>query len=118
MKAPEATVTVKVVLDTTEAEAKIASLQEAAQTPRAGITVKVVCPVCMTGIEYDHKESFAWGMASLTDWSEVDITAHDGGKIREHMLTHMEDGTWVAALRKRAEALTVQADRAEGLRKQ
>jgi hypothetical protein len=116
MQAP-GNITVKLDIDTTEAEAKLAALRKEAEALRMGLTVKVVCPVCMAGIEYDHKESFAWGSVSLTDFATVEVTAHDGGKCRDHMVTHLEDGSWAGALRKRAEELAALAERAEQFRK-
>jgi hypothetical protein len=51
------------------------------------ITVKVSCPICGARIEYDHNGD-AWGTVSIWDMGCVEVTAHDGGKIREHLNTH------------------------------
>jgi hypothetical protein len=67
------------------------------------ITVKVSCPVCRTSLSYDHKEAEAWGSVGLKDFATVELTAHDGGAVRDHMMTHYNDGTWAAAVRKQAE---------------
>ena len=70
------------------------------------ITVKVVCPVCGTSLQYEHAEPEAWGTVRLTDQGCVELTAHDkDGVIRQHMQGHHEDGTWANAVRQRAEQM-------------
>ena len=82
------------------------------------ITVKVACPVCGARIEYEHAESEAWGSIDLTDQGCVELTAHDKqGVIREHMQVHHEDGTWAAAVRRRAENMTALVKRLDELGK-
>jgi hypothetical protein len=69
-----------------------------------GITVKVACPVCGARLEYQHEESEAWGVVSLTDYGIVELTAHDKGRvIGPHMQTHHADGTQARVTRQRAE---------------
>lgn len=66
------------------------------------IKVKVSCPICGQGIEYEHKEEAAFGTVGLRDFAIVELTAHDGGVLREHMMTHYQDGTWATAVREQA----------------
>jgi hypothetical protein len=69
-----------------------------------GVAVKVACPVCGARLEYQHEESEAWGVVSLTDYGIVELTAHDkGGVIGPHMQAHHADGSQVRVLRQRGE---------------
>ena len=67
------------------------------------ITVNVGCPVCGQQLQYEHKEAEAWGTVGVRDFATVELTAHDGGAVREHMMTHYHDGTWAARVRKQHE---------------
>ena len=49
------------------------------------VTVKVVCPFCRQTIEYNHEEDGAWGIVSQWDFAVVELTAHDKGKIHQHI---------------------------------
>lgn len=54
------------------------------------ITVKVVCPVCQEPLTYEHKETEAWGSASV---------------VAPHMREHYPDGSWGKELRRWAKKM-------------
>lgn len=81
------------------------------------VKVTVSCPICRQSISYEHKEEGAWGTIALRDFAIVELTAHDGGLVREHMMTHYQDGTWATAVREHAAATTAFMDRLEELGK-
>ncbi|QWY84204.1 hypothetical protein QEO77_gp03 [Arthrobacter phage Zaheer] len=84
----------------------------------SAVTVKVVCPVCHAGLEYQHEEPEAWGIVGLLDTGIVELTAHDkGGVIGPHMRQHHEDGTWGAVVRQRAEQYAALVKRLDELGK-
>lgn len=116
MQAP-GSITVKLDIDTTEAEAKLAALRSQAQALR-GITVKVACPVCQERLEYIHEEGEAWGIISLRSNSLVELTTHDKGKVIEpHMQAHHADGSWAKVVRAQAEQLAALVKRLDELGK-
>ena len=51
------------------------------------IKIHAACPVCHETLVYDH-EGDGWGVMNIWDHGVVEITAHCGTQIAEHLATH------------------------------
>jgi hypothetical protein len=66
--------------------------------------VKVVCPICHEGLEYEHNSTDGIAYGTIPIWdvacAEITINEYPGSAVRDHIDAHRKDGSYMEALEK------------------